>query len=642
MLVEKPPDGDRWLHEIKFDGYRLMASIDGKSIRLRTRKGLDWTDRFSGILAAFEGLSVKSAIVDGEAVVEDASGVSSFSALQDALSERKSASAAIFFAFDILYLDGYDLREAALDDRKEVLAQLLNSNPHSSLRYSDHVVGSGQSMLENACRLGLEGIVSKRRNAPYRSGRHGEWAKSKCTNREEFVVGGYAPSTATRNAIGSLALGTYDAGKFIYAGRAGTGFTQKSAQSLYKELQPLHIPRSPFANGLSSEERRGLVFVEPKLVAEVEFRGWTSDKRLRQAAFKGLREDKPASEVQLEMPRQEAGAGNSPPQSGAQTRRKAGASSKPAKGGGIEFAGIKLTHPDRILWEGQGLTKLGLADYYAEVADYILPHITGRPLALVRCPSGQSGDCFFQKHSFAGLTDAVEIAHVEEKDGKAEEAIVIHDLRGLINLVQANVLEIHPWGARIEDVDHPDTLIFDLDPGEGLEWGDVIEAARDVRRRLMELGIESYVKTSGGKGLHVVTPLEPSVDWEELKAFAHGIALAMERDEPSKYISTMAKKARGGKIFVDYLRNGRGATAVAAYSTRARPGAPISTPVRWDELGPALTPARFTVENIGRRLASSKSDPWEGYFARPQDIRKAIAALKASVSGPRRTRSKAR
>ena len=470
LLVEKPPAGDGWLHEIKFDGYRLMVAIDGKSIRLLTRSGLDWTDRFPGIAEAFEDFPAKSALIDGEAIIEDENGVSSFSALQEALSERKTASAAVFFAFDLLYLDGHSLRESALDDRKDVLAKLLSSNRHPSLRYSDHVVGSGQSMYDHACRLGLEGIISKRRDAPYRSGRQGEWAKSKCINREEFVVAGYTPSTATRNAIGSLALGIYDAGRFIYAGRTGTGFTQRSAQSLYKELQPLRIQRSPFANALSSEERRTLVFVEPRLVAEVEFRGWTHDKRLRQAAFKGLREDKPASEVQLEMPRQDARDSNSQAQTVRPLNKKAGASTRPAKGGDIEFAGIKLTHPDRLLWEGQGLTKLGLAEYYAEVADYILPFITGRPLALVRCPNGDSGDCFYQKHSFAGLTDAVEIAHVEEKDGKAEEAIVIHDLRGLINLVQANVLEIHPWGARIEDIDHPDMLIFDLDPGEGLEW----------------------------------------------------------------------------------------------------------------------------------------------------------------------------
>ena len=634
LLVEKPPEGESWLNEIKFDGYRLMAAIEGESIRLLTRNGLDWTKRFPGIAEAFENFPATSALVDGEAVVEDENGVSRFSALQEALSERKTASAAVFIAFDLLYLDGCSLCDVPLDDRKAILAKLLSSNRHPSLRYSDHVVGSGQAMYEHACRLGLEGIVSKRRDAPYRSGRSGEWTKSKCVNREEFVVGGYTPSTAIRNAIGSLALGAYDAGKFTYVGRTGTGFTQRSAQSLFKELQPSRIHTAPFAKALSSEERRGLVFVEPKLVAEVEFRGWTQDKRLRQAAFKGLREDKPASEVQLEMPRQDAGV--RPP------NKKAGASAKATKGGDIEFAGIRLTHPDRILWESQGLTKLGLAEYYAEVAEYILPFITGRPLALVRCPNGDSGDCFYQKHSFAGLTDAVEIAHVAEKDGKTEEAIVIHDLRGLINLAQASVLEIHPWGARIDDIDHPDMLIFDLDPGEGLAWANVIEAARDVRRRLQDLNIESYVKTSGGKGLHVVSHLEPSADWDELKSFAHNIALAMERDEPSKYISTMAKKARGGKIFVDYLRNGRGATAVAAYSTRARPGAPVSTPVSWDELGPAVTPARFTVENIGRRLAALKSNPWRDFFSRPQNIEEAISALKSTPAAARRARSKPR
>jgi bifunctional non-homologous end joining protein LigD len=639
--AEKPPDGDNWLHEIKFDGYRLVALVKGKGARLFTRSGLDWTERFPGIAEAFADFPAKSAIVDGEAVVEDENGVSSFAALQDALSERKAASAAVFYAFDILYLDGYSLREAALDNRKKALAQLIGATRRAPMRYSDHVIGSGQSMLDHACRLGLEGIVSKRRNAAYRSGRHGEWVKSKCANREEFVVGGYAPSTATRNAVGSLALGAYGGGKLIHVGRTGTGFTQKSAQSLYKALQPLRAKGSPFANALSSDERRGLVFVEPQLVAEVEFRGWTHDRHLRHAAFKGLREDKPALEVQLEMPRQDATRDPAQPKSPSSPRRKAAPPAKAAKSGEIEFAGIRLTHPDRVLWEGQGLTKLGLAEYYAEVADHILPYITGRPLALVRCPQGDSGQCFFQKHSFAGLTDAVEIAHVEEKDGE-EEVIVIHDLRGLINLVQANVLEIHPWGARIEDPDRPDTLIFDLDPGEGLSWGAVIDAAREVQRRLADLGIESYVKTSGGKGLHVVSPLAPSAGWDELKDFAHGVALSMERDEPSKYISTMAKKARGGKIFVDYLRNGRGATAVAPYSTRARPGAPVSAPVSWEELGPALTPARFTVENMGRRLAALKSDPWECFLSRPQNIEKAIAALKPDRSRTPRARPKAR
>jgi bifunctional non-homologous end joining protein LigD len=633
LLAEKPPAGQGWLHEIKFDGYRLMVLVDDGRARLMTRSGLDWTARFPAIADAFADFPAKSAILDGEAVIEDENGVSSFSALQEALSDRKPATAAIFFAFDLLYLDGYSVIEAALDDRKEALASLLAGNRHPALRYSEHVVGEGPAMFEHACRLGLEGIIGKRRNAPYRSGRRSEWVKCKCTNREEFVIGGYAPSTAARNAIGSLALGYYDGDKLIHAGRAGTGFTQKLAEALFKQLQPLRSSGSPFANALSSEERRGLVFVEPKLVAEVEFRGWTHDMRLRQAAFKGLREDKPASEVRLEMPQETPGARDAP------SSRKTAPAAKPSRGGEVEFAGVHLTHPDRILWAGQGLTKLGLAEYYAEIADYILPYVTGRPLALVRCPNGDEGDCFYQKHSFAGLTDAVEIAHVREKDGEAE-TIVIHDLRGLITLVQASVLEIHPWGARSEDVDHPDTMIFDLDPGEGLDWSAVVDAAREVRTRLSDLGVESYVKTSGGKGLHVVTPLAPQLDWDECKAFAHGIALAMERDAPSKYVSSMAKKARGGKIFVDYLRNGRGATAVAAYSTRARPGAPVSTPVHWDELGPAVTPARFTVANIGRRLAAMESDPWEGFFTRPQHIAKPAGRPGRSPSVRARPRSR--
>lgn len=634
-LAEKAPAGDAWLHEIKFDGYRLIAAIEGGRVRLFTRSGLDWTDRFPTTARALKLLPVTSALIDGEAVVEDANGISSFAGLQEALSKRATTAAVLFYAFDLLYLDGFDLREAALEGRKAVLAKLLE-NVQQPLRYSDHLEGNGAAMLDHACRLGLEGIVSKRRDAPYRSGRHSAWLKSKCIDREEFVIGGYTASTATRNAIGSIALGVYDdAGALTYMGRTGTGFTQSSAQALNKMLQALRIVKSPFANALSTDERRGLVFVEPKLVAEVEFRGFTQDKRLRQAAFKGLRDDKPASEVRLEMPRHDTVSSHARAQRPAPAKMTAARVT--SKGKDAEFEGIRLTHPDRILWEGPGVTKLGLAEYYAEMAGVILPRITGRPLALVRCPNGQSGECFYQKHSFAGLTDAVEIGHVEEKDGKTEEAIIIHDLRGLINLVQLNVLEIHPWGARIEDIDHPDTLIFDLDPGEGVLWDEVIEAAREVRQRLLDLGIESYVKTTGGKGLHVVSPLKPSAGWDALKDFAHGIALAMERDKPQKYLSTMVKKAREGRIFVDYLRNGRGSTAVAAYSTRARANAPVSTPVSWEELGPAVTAARFTVENIGRRMGALKSDPWEDFFKRPQDISKAIAALKSRTG--RKSRS---
>lgn len=616
LLAEAPPEGADWLHEIKFDGYRLIALVDGESPKLLTRRGLDWTHRFSGIAKSFERFPAQAAIVDGEAVVEDANGVSSFSALQEALSDGSAGANAVFFAFDLLYLDGWDLRGARLEDRKGVLAQLLAPNKDPALRYSDHILSNGGAMYEHACRLGLEGIVSKKCSASYRSGRQSDWLKIKCTNREEFVIGGYVPSTATRNAIGSLALGYYDDGELIHVGRTGTGFTQRSAQALYKQLQGLREQKSPFASKLTADEKRGLIFVRPELVAQIEFGGWTHDRHLRHAAFKGLREDKPAAEVQLEV----AGPmDNGSVREPAMQRKEKKGAVKRARNGNTEFEGVRLTHPDRILWQGQGLTKLGLAEYYAGIADWILPHVTSRPLALVRCPSGSEGECFFQKHAFAGLTDAIEVVAVPEKQG-SDETLVIRDLRGLISLVQASALEIHPWGADIEDVERPDRLTFDLDPGEGIDWETLAEAAREVRQRLLDVGVESFVKTTGGKGLHVVSPLKPELDWDELKEFTRRIALSMEADNPRRYVSTMAKKARAGKIFVDYLRNGRGATAIAAYSTRARPNAPVSTPLRWDELGPGMTPDRFNVSNLPRRLSALRSDPWEGFFSSPQII----------------------
>jgi len=632
LLADTPPAGDDWLHEIKFDGYRLICVIEDGEASLFTRSGLDWSHRFPSIALALQDFPASNAIVDGEAVVEDDNGVSSFSALQAALADGRPAKEASLYAFDLLHIEGYDLRGAALEDRKSALEALLKPIANQALSYSGHIVANGDAMKEHACRLGLEGVISKRRNAPYLSGRHGEWIKTKCTNRSEFVVGGYTPSTATRGAIGSLALGYYQGGDLIHVGRTGTGFTQKLARSLYRRLQGLREPKPPFANALTAEERRGLVFVKPELVAEVEFPGWTHDRHLRHAAFKGLREDKPAAEVHLEEAKSVSDKNK---EAASDKDIEASPMKKGGKSGSIEFEGVTLTHPDRVLWEAQGLTKLGLAEYYAGIADYILPHLTGRPLALVRCPSGSEGECFFQKHAFNGLTDAVEVAQVPEKEGM-DETLIIHDLRGLISLVQANVLEIHPWGAMLEDVERPDRLIFDLDPGQGVGWDGIVEGALEVKERLDEAGVESFVKLTGGKGVHVMAVLKPELGWDELKDFTHRIALAMEADSPAKYISTMTKKARSGKIFVDYLRNGRGATAVAAYSTRARPNAPVSAPIRWNELGPGMTPNRFNISNLPRRLSSLKSDPWEGFFSSPQTINK--AALQANKK-PSRARA---
>jgi bifunctional non-homologous end joining protein LigD len=616
-LVNKVPSGERWVHEIKWDGYRLVAFIDHGTVTLRTRNGLDWTHRFPTIAAALGKLPVETAIVDGEAVVEDESGATSFAALQDALSDthRGVAAQAVLYAFDLLYVDGEDLRPLRLDERKTRLARVIAPGSAGPLRFSEHIVGEGEAMLRNACRLGLEGVVSKRSDLPYRSGRTGDWQKTKCILRQEFVIAGFVPSTALKNAIGSLVLGYYRDGRLIHCGKTGTGFTADLARELWRKLNPLRRPTPAFPDKLTSDQRRGAVWVEPTLVGEVEFRSWTSDGLIRHAAFKGLREDKVATDVVIETP---AGAANPP------AAAKPGAKAARA----LEVAGLRLTHPDRILWEDGGVTKQGLAEFYEEIAGWVLPHLVNRPLALVRCPSGMGSDCFFQKHAFAGLSDAVHRQTVRDDSGEEEEVLWIDGLDGLIALVQASVLEIHPWGSTIGDVDRPDRVVIDLDPGEGVDYATVIAAAREARERLAAMGLESLVKNTGGKGLHVVFPLTPDAGWDEVKGFARDLAEAMERDAPERYISTSGKRDRRGKIYVDYLRNGRGATAISAYSTRARAGAPVATPLTWDELTPAIKPNHFTVANLPARLGQLREDPWADLFTIDQRLPRAPAKPK--------------
>jgi bifunctional non-homologous end joining protein LigD len=608
-LVPDVPSGDKWVYEIKWDGYRLIAFIRNGKAELRTRKGLDWTHRFPAIAKALAALPVERAVIDGEAVIEDESGLSSFSALQEALSEHRPADKAVFYAFDVLYLEGVDLRDLPLVERKRRLAVLVPPGADSALRLSEHIEANGEAMLRNACRLGLEGIIAKRGNRSYRSGRHEEWLKIKCSQRQELVICGFTPSSALSRAVGSLVLGYYENGRLVHAGRTGTGFTAASARDVWKRLQPLKTKAPPFADKLTTLQRRDATWVKPELVADVEFRGWTHDLHVRHAAFKGLREDKDPHEVVREAANGSADEAPSPPK-----RQRAATA-----GGEAAVAGITLTHPDRILWEDQGVTKQGLAEFYEEIADWILPHLLRRPLSLVRCPSGWQAGCFYQKHSWAGLPDVIRRDTVRDEDGE-EEVLYIEDLGGLIALVQSAVLEIHPWGSRIGDVHRPDRITMDLDPGEGVEWASVIEAAREVRERLQGLGLESFVKTTGGKGLHVVVPLTPKAGWEEVKAFARGISEAMEADSPRRYISTMAKKARRGLIYIDYLRNGRGATAIAAYSTRARTGAPVSVPLAWEELSTALKPNHFNVANLPTRLHKLREDPWAALFKLKQTL----------------------
>jgi bifunctional non-homologous end joining protein LigD len=586
LPCEKPPSGPKWIHEIKYDGYRMQARINGRRIRLLTRKKLDWTERFQAIADALKELGLGSALIDGEIVVEDASGISSFNDLQLDLKAGRMDRFR-YFVFDILYCEGFDLMKVALKDRKGLLERLVARLPaESPIRFSEHLDVDGPTMLEHACRLGLEGIISKRADLPYRPGRGGHWLKSKCVERQEFIILGYIPSTAASRSAGSLVLGYHDQEKLIYAGRVGTGWSQAEARSLRDELEKIRATKPQFAKPLPAGTEKGVRWAEPRLVCEIEYRGWTRERLLRAAAFKGLRDDRPAEEIVLEAPAKRSRP-RAPP----------------------EDLGVRLTHPERILWEEAGITKQGLADFYAGIADWIIPHIAGRPLSLLRCPLGTAAKCFFAKHPWQGLDPSIRRVDA----GKKELLLVVDDLKGLMSLVQAGVVEIHPWGSTIDHLEKPDRLIFDLDPGENVPWEAVIEAARDVRARLAALGLRSFVKTSGGKGLHVVVPVQPETGWDEVKAFTKKVAETMAKERPDRYVATVAKRARHARIFIDYLRNDRGATAAAAYSTRAFPRASVSTPLDWDELSPGLRSDHFTVGNLPHRLSSLKRDPWQAF-----------------------------
>ncbi len=599
-LKPKPPAGDDWLHEIKFDGYRLQAHVAEGKVTLLTRSGLDWTERFgTKISEAFAALPVSAAIIDGEIVVERDNGASDFSALQNDLSEGRSDRFA-YYAFDLLHLDGYNLANAALIDRKTLLERLLgNSENGAVLRYSAHFGESGGLVLTHACRLSLEGVVSKKRDGKYVSARKGHWIKSKCSERQEFVIGGYTPSTAMAGAIGSLAMGVYENGKFIHVGRVGTGYSATVAQSLHDKLEKLQQKSSPFDDRLTALERRDLVFVKPELVAEVEFRAWSADGNLRHASFRGLRDDKAPKNVVRETKT-------------AMPKRKTPTSS------------VKLTHPDRIYWPDEGVTKQGLIDYYAQVWRFMAPFVVNRPLSLLRAPDGIAGrQRFFQKHAWKGMNAHV-LEVIDPKDKAGDKLLKIVDFDGLVALIQSATLEIHPWGTTVDHWEKPDMLTMDLDPGDDVPWENVIAAAYELKERMEAAGLAAFVKTSGGKGLHVVSPLEPKASWAQMKAFAKGLADNMSADDPSLYLATATKAKRKGRIFIDYLRNGRGNTAVAAYSTRARPGAPVSMPLAWDELNADIGPAHFTIDNAPVRLDALSKDPWDGFFAaaRPLMVRK--------------------
>jgi bifunctional non-homologous end joining protein LigD len=621
-LVKAVPKGGRWLHEIKLDGYRIEARIDHGKVQLLTRTGLDWTDRFGKrVVSALKGLPVQTALLDGEIVVESGNGSSDFSLLQQDLSEGRD-DRFTYYVFDLMHLDGQDLTGASLLDRKGLLEPLI-ANAEVPLKYSSHFDESGELVLKHACRLSLEGVISKVADAPYRSGRGRDWVKSKCTARQELVIGGYVPSSVSDKAIGSLIMGVNEADGLRHVGRVGTGYSQKLARQLFDRLQPLLREKSPFKDKLTGPERKDAVFVEPELVAEIEFRGWTGDAHLRHASFRGLREDKAARDVVQETP----AASEAAKKTG---NRKVASTAEKKEQAAIQTARrhITLTHPDRLYWPEAGVTKEGLADYYALVWPRIAPFIVDRPLALLRCPEGHQKTCFFQKHGWRGMRKEI----ISIRDPKDDEALIgIRDLAGLLSLVQGAALEIHPWGSRAGDLERPDMVNIDLDPGPDVTWERVIEAAFEVRQRFEDMGLTGFVKTSGGKGLHVVAPLKPKAQWPEVKAAMKALADSMSADSPEDYVSTISKAKRKGKILIDYLRNGRGATAVAPYSTRARTGAPVSMPLSFEELSPDILPNHFTVENVPARLAGTDADPWE-------DFRKAETPLKVKLARTKRSR----
>lgn len=609
-LDRNAPSGKEWLHEVKFDGYRMQAHIAGTDIRLLTRTGLDWTARFGGeIPAALASLKCSDAILDGEIVVLADSGVSSFALLQGDLSAGRSGRM-VYYVFDLLRLDGEDLRDEPLLERKERLRELLGSLVDDApVRFSDHFVEPGSLILKHACRMGLEGVVSKRADAPYRSGRTGVWIKSKCTQRQEFVIGGYLPSDKSGRGLRSLLVGYHENGALKYAGRVGTGFTGKTDAALKKKLDAMKARKSPFDEKVPGG--KGLVWVEPELVAEVEFRAWTADRIIRHASFQGLREDKPAEEVVEERP----GAIKDRKETG-----KASAAREDRKGKGTSAVktSIKLTNPDKLLWPREKVSKQALLEHYERVWPRMEQFIVNRPLALVRAPDGIEQQRFFQKHASAGMSDKILKSKDPEDD---EEILYVQDFDGVASLVQMGVVEIHIWGCTVEGIDTPDQIVFDLDPDEGVSVDAVRQAAIDIRDRLEELSLPVFVKTSGGKGYHVMVPLKPQAKWDAVKGFAQDFARAMEQAEPDRFTATLSKKARKGKIFIDYLRNGRGSTTVAPYSSRAKKGATVSMPVTWKEIEDGLPPDAFPIDDKATLKRLAAADPWEDFFGKAKVLK---------------------
>jgi bifunctional non-homologous end joining protein LigD len=610
LQAETPPAGGGWLHELKLDGYRMQARKTEDGVQMLTRKGLDWTARMRAIADEVAKLAVEKATLDGEVVVLEANGTTNFADLQASFQEG-AKHVLTYFCFDLLHVDGHSVRDLPLVERKEMLTEVLGGANEELLRVSEHLEANGEEMFHKACEMHAEGIISKKAAGLYSSGRGRDWLKLKCVHEQEFVIGGFTLPSTGMHGIGALLLGYYRDGKLVYAGRTGTGFTHKSHKIVRDKLEKLKQSSIAFA-AVPAEARLGVTWVKPELVAQVRFATWTADDVVRQAAFLGLREDKPANEVVREepvmTPRTNAGR-NAVGRASHRVITKTNVAAKTIATK-AEHAPVRLTHPEKVLDEASGMTKQMLADYYWAVGERMLPHISDRPLSLVRCPEGAGNPCFFQKHTNAMLPPGIGSVDVADKNGKVEPYITLNTAEALAGLAQMGVLEVHPWGSRNEDLERADRLIFDLDPDEALGWSVVTEAAGKIRASLKKLGLESFLKTTGGKGLHVVAPITPELEWPTIKEFAHRVVLAMEKAESGLYLTKMTKAARKGKIYLDYLRNERGATSVAPYSPRARVGAAVSMPLAWTELKLEERPV-FRVADFVNWQSRLKTDPWK-------------------------------
>jgi bifunctional non-homologous end joining protein LigD len=627
-LVEEAPAGDAWVSEIKFDGYRLLVWKAGETVRLVTRNGQDWTNRLPAVVAAVAALDVETAVLDGELVALRKDGVSSFPDLQAALSAGRDRNLH-FYVFDLLALDGWDLRACRLLDRKRLLEGLADWS--GMLRFSTHVVGKADEMQTQACEMHLEGIVCKRADAPYRAGRGSAWVKVKCVGREELVVLGWTPPAGSRTGLGALHVGYHDSqGRLHYAGGVGTGFSERELAALRRRL-----------DGMAADPPDGLLvagdpldaairWVRPELVAEVQYAAWSGAGRVRHAVYLGLREDKPAREVVRDVADAAAPRTLFAARSGVRSARRSKVAVPPvqriivarAPKRAEEVMGtVTLTHPERELWPG--ITKRDLAAYWTAVADHSLPGLAHRPRSVLRCPDGIGGQHFFQKNGHGHLP-----VQIREGSASRQPYLAIDDADGLMAMTQMSAIELHAWGASEADPLRPDRLVFDLDPGEGVAFSRVVAAAQEVRERLERLDLAAFCRTTGGKGMHVVVPLDPEADWDQVKQFCHAFAETMVEDAPDRYVAHVKIADRKGRILIDWLRNGLGATAVASFCPRARPGAGVATPLAWAEVTAKLDPGAFTLRTVPGRLAKLKTDPWAGF----DDLKQHLPELKAPAA----------